>query len=1433
MYLPKNSNLRKFYVRKFKEEGRNVEDQLVEEVIARAFGDYALGDLQYNSELKAIESNIQRIFRKIKAYLLSLVYGLKTTGFNSPLDVFDKIQSGIVGERVRTDYEAINMATHADINQMVMESAGGDMILTNKMEYNDLNRNILQDVYSNWLGQYMEETDYQNVDVKFSTELNKVQWSMNSDAMGGMEIQDTYFSMYTPMSVKQYQSLVPYLPYTDQRSTRSIKIITKGIKDKKLIAAPMLEIDIDPNTLVGRVRSHEGRHRTFATGLLHGDQTIVPVATVFKINGSILKDNPQGRQDPVNKKIIADFIEKGTIQAQFEQNPNTLQSTSNLINKVFQKYETTDRNQYRFSQPYNNENDLTTAQFDLGTAADFEGQQNRQENRNTERQIDKNINQDKASFDGSSNSINYENMTAFSRIFGHARTWAKNPNSPFGKLYGAVMNRLRKGREIQASMTNLLRRRYLEVKKDPFMAQLLNKAHMISQMTGQRVKKNERGELIFVAPRDSSDKNGTVKQGEIVVLTEDVAGAFADYESVIFAMADEYLASEIAREHVPSLLSALDLMRRFFPRLPELQTMFNFEGLTEEEVSFRLERLSPEQIRFIHQQVSNIMIMPTSMDGTVAEEINILLGNETSGLNKLKTTANIVEGRKQFHYAPLARFGDIYISVKQLVDVKDSRGNVKQIEQLVDYQQFETNGEAQEAYTKLRIKYPNATVSRPAKQTIQNIRSTLRSTEKPPGLEFVAQFMSDTNAEKFNAAMKELREVLASKGLDKNVVGINQFFAPRDKSVGMEGVPGYDPDFSRSILQYIAIGSQALARNRFARDANKAYTETIKFAQDKGDVSLEKGTEAFYKYEEDPTHEFAFLRRMGFWWYLGGNLSSALLQTMSAVQFTGPILSQLGGTTRTLKELGRAFADANAAVYRGTVGKGERQYDDAFVDFSFFEKYKLTEPDLYEALMKAVADGTIKQGQAMQEAGMIEGLADASMTNKKTTKKIENVLVGGAFNTMESFSRIVAFITAFRLAKADANVLNKAEALYEGDQDYQNHKDLHGESPAAFARFMTEETFGVYGKENRPWVARKFGSLPALFMTYITQMFGLLYRLLNPPVLKMKDGRLAVGLANPNRSAASNAIGRKAFARIMLMLGLTGGLMGLPGAEDAEDIINATRKFRNGGVDSDIRTEFRNMLYDAGWGPKMIEAMEAGLLNTYLNIDVQGRIGFGIAPWSRQLRAGLSLAGFQTGAKADEFLGAPGSILIDPIRALVNEGLREGEWGSAGMKFLPTSIRNLTKVADYTNRGYMQTGYGQVITDDLNGMDLAMQAIGFTPTEISKNRELLYLERNLDRAGSGFKKRMNARITNALRDIILGGQRKDADLINDGQSQIRELMAQIVEHNLNNKPHLMYTPDMNRLRMEAIVAINPNYRLQGNKKTILEKIRLRKSMGLD
>ena len=51
---------------------------------------------------------------------------------------------------------------------------------------------------------------------------------------------------------------------------------------------------------------------------------------------------------------------------------------------------------------------------------------------------------------------------------------------------------------------------------------------------------------------------------------------------------------------------------------------------------------------------------------------------------------------------------------------------------------------------------------------------------------------------------------------------------------------------------------------------------------------------------------------MGFWWYLGGNISSAMLQTMSLFQFTGPLLSQMAGTKATTAELGKAIADASS-----------------------------------------------------------------------------------------------------------------------------------------------------------------------------------------------------------------------------------------------------------------------------------------------------------------------------------------------------------------------------------------------------------------------------------------------------------------------------------------------------------------------------------------
>ena len=1306
--------------------------------------------------------------------------------------------------------------------------------------------------------------------VMFSTKANEIRWSTTAEgAMGMTGLYGKYISMYTHMTPDQFLSLAPSLTtaIADMTRKKSITAITKGIKKGKKVAPPFLVIEISKDGTTARVRGHEGRHRATVAKYINGIQSTIPVAVRFILehpteytttkealaveqfesvlketilttdkiasmkttNVDAYKNNKLGRQDPTHRAILNKWLEQGTLS---NQDLNTTQNASQVIDKVYQSFEVTEGNDFNFSNPYIDYNN-PTVRYSVGDYTEPEIDMNRQEKRNAVNKLDKAVDDSTEIFAKPGGTATIPKISAFDKILGHARSIAKL-NTPFTFLYNTFMNMTRKSRSLQQAFTEILARRYMQVIQDPVMKDMLAKAMIIAQMNDlMDMKVDGQGRLTFVAKEDGGAADLSVKQGEIIVLEGDVARAFLDVHKVFQEVNNEYLKSEIAREHVPDLLDALDLMRRYFPMLPELRTVFNFEGLTEEEISARLENLNYTQIKFITTSIENIMIMRTQMDGNVAQTINKLLGTKDAGLNKLLSTAGTIASLNRKMYVPLSRFGDIFIAVH--TTVKDEKG--KETEELIWYQQFETMAEANAARDGLRLRFPDATISKPAVQTIEELKSIIekgeRKGKKPVSLEFLSQFMSDTNAQNFQEILQQLRQTLTDRKLNKDVIGIKQFYTSRDKSVGAEGVPGYSADFPRSIMQFLMVASSSLARNRYANDKNAAYTETIQHALEHKDTNLKKFTEKYYTYVEDPVQEFSNLRRAGFWWYLGGNVSSAILQTMSMVQFTGPLLSQMAGTVATVRELGKAFAHANHMVVHGLAGKN--QYQDAFIDFN-----KLPEGPIKEALMRAIADGTIKQGQALLEAGIIPsmggGLVGSQRARDKAFRTFENIVIGGTFNTFEAASRIAAFIATYNLAANDPKVLDQADLLYGDDLDYQNQMNEHGRTPEALARFMTEETFGVYGKENRQWLGRNIGSLAALFMTYMTQMMGLMYRMLNPPVLKRKaGGGFTIGVANPAKTRLQNKVGRRAFARIMLMMLMTGGLFGIPGGEDAEDLYDLTKKMIT-GLESDVRSEFRNMLYEAGWGPTMIESMEKGLISSMLNIDVQRRVGFGVMPWSQQVRALINMAGIPTGARAEEFLGAPGSIFTDAIRGLTEQGIRENQWGKALQQMSPTFIRNIMKAAEYSpyGDGFATTGYGQVLTHDIDNWDIFWQAVGFTPTAIAKEREALFQERKLDKGMNLFRQRKNAQITNAFRNIIIGGMKYDADLINEGQQKLADIFADVMEHNANQLPHLLFIPDMRSLRSEAMKAVYPGYRIATeNKKLIGEKMKIRLALGLD
>ena len=1015
----------------------------------------------------------------------------------------------------------------------------------------------------------------------------------------------------------------------------------------------------------------------------------------------------------------------------------------------------------------------------------------------------------------------------------------------FTPLFNFVQQRNGYTNFITQFFSGELGRKYLRIKEDPKAAEAINKAHIIALMTDTKYTKNAQGEIILTAPMDSSDKNRSVKAGEVVVLTGDVADAFEDYDRVIATVNKTILQDQIAGEYGVHLIDAINFINKFLPNNGQLPDLTKMSQEERENFVEEFELKEGEGIVGLLTQVAmnyQNRLYGIESDLYMDEEQLTDLGNILRRLEEgFMVQAKLHKSRSEGYYAPMSRYGTHFIAVKDAED------------RLIWYEQIESDAafgigaerKARERYNELVLQYPDATVSKPELITIEELRNVYK--REIDAADEVSGFLSDSNATKYNKIRNELTKklklsIIELKEKENNfTAGFKYFYMPKDKSVGMEGVPGYETDFTRSTLQFISSAAAQTARNRFAKKIALAYKAADDYAKGKEnretkDVNLDKLINKWMDYSDDPTQELAGIRRLGFWWYLGGNLSSAFLQTISAAQFTGPMLAELTnpkfipglGAARTTKALTQSIASASAMVGRATYSGSA--FQDALLNL---DKVPDDRPGLKAAILRAIADGTIKQGQAIQESGITEMLGGTE--NQKRLRLVENTIIGGAFNTMESFSRISAFIAAYRMASDDPRILDNARILFEDNADFQFQIEQNkGKlTPEILARFMTNRNFGVYGKINRQYIGRGPGAAVGLFMTYISQMVGEMVNALNPPVIRKTEEGHRIQSLYPNRSRAQNRMQRKMLARMLLMIMMTGGIFAVPGGEDAEDIVNMVRS-QVTGIDSDIRNEFRQMLYDVGFSPKMITFATSGAFNAFGNMDLQRRVGFGNLPWSTQVRALGTAMGINTGVRAEEFLGAPGSIFISAAQGIVNDGLREGNYGQMASKFVPNFIRNAYKGGMYAFTGEAYSGRGVLLRDDLGFTDAVLQAAGYTPAKISAAREALFLEKKLGGATGAYKTKMNARITNAYVEIIQGERTGDTSRMHKGQETIEELTKEIIKFNSRVPPTQVFVPDLERLYDQALQAVMPNYRIEKQDRQLFnEKRNMRMLLGLD
>lgn len=457
----------------------------------------------------------------------------------------------------------------------------------------------------------------------------------------------------------------------------------------------------------------------------------------------------------------------------------------------------------------------------------------------------------------------------------------------------------------------------------------------------------------------------------------------------------------------------------------------------------------------------------------------------------------------------------------------------------------------------------------------------------------------------------------------------------------------------------------------------------------------------------NPPNEWDGVRNFAFMWHIAFNVKSALLNTTQVPVVTLPFLSARFGSIRAIAALQRAYLDKRTLYSKEATANLDDQ--------------------MSRLLTKAISDGKVDESFATELAGLAEGTnLNRMMAGSKYDRFMKEVSFYGSylFAYVEKMSRSVTFRAAVQLA------LDVPNSKYLQDLGRQQPRAMvelarqgftESESQAYLAGIdAINQTMFEYAKWNRPSL---FRGKKAPFFTFWMFTQGMLHFAVHSP-------------------------GAVRYWLIMLAMA---GVMGLPGAEDLDQLVNA--------------------LAQRLFGKDFKPSREARLLVTTL-VDPFIRENFNPAHRTAAdlLLHGLSKDSFGLAAAADA-VGMPWVPSIDMSRSLgmgrvlpvgpellkpgidYNRALAETTERVSGAAFGPmfailealradnTDFRRWEKAMPAALRGFIRAGRfeqeererglkGDTIVefdphDPLHKGEMWAVAMGFTPTRLSKKWDQL------------------------------------------------------------------------------------------------------------
>lgn len=702
----------------------------------------------------------------------------------------------------------------------------------------------------------------------------------------------------------------------------------------------------------------------------------------------------------------------------------------------------------------------------------------------------------------------------------------------------------------------------------------------------------------------------------------------------------------------------------------------------------------------------------------------------------LKEKTDAVSGQiaqlRSSPYFPHMRFG------RYIVTVKGDDGKVKFFSAF-DTKQARDNALLQITKT-WNIPQTNSIVSdemSPHMQQFQGLpRFALEEVQKALGLD----------AEVLTKQQQTDKDAL--EGLAFDSLPTNSFRHNLEKR---NNTPGYSMDGLRAYATYFARSARFVARMGYSHRLQESIRDVRRTASPISKDSRTRIADYMQKHlneQMNPVAEYATVRSLGFMWYFAFTPAAAFVNLSQVPMVTYPYLAskfpgvKRGITGNALSTLNANIRDMSRWLNGGRLEDGPKQ----------------------EALDEAQANRVIDDGFAQELAAVSQGgTLTRTLEDGKFARNLRMLAQAGAypFAAAERFNRSVTFRTAWDLATANPNNVWVQEALAKNKEEADRLRIDRGWSDEHIASYIyaaqaVRETQFEYSKWARPKIMSGGKGVLFMFKTYLQNMLFFMFR------------------AN-----------RGTQVRFMLVMMATAGLMGIPGADDAEAL--AKWLARKMGFDINPQLFIRRMLHEYAGDGIAPDVLLHGASRVGFGIPAALN-GLGIPAGSADLSGSLSMGRLIPGLSAmmkndssnfTELLGdvtreVAGPILGVPFamyQALTDHTLPADDpkrWERAMPRVLRDVTRSSRYLAEQRERDTRGATVAQFDPNDISDqMDALGVGLGFQPTQVTRQWDAIQAQREVQMYWLGQRKLL-------MDDYARASRLKDVEGKQDARTAIKE-----------------------------------------------------------